>query len=540
MINYADQALFQQDSIAKELSITGSGITITNSNMDGENFAIEEILNSGRELKFGECNAAKLSFSCGYYEQSMVGVSLTAKTTPSGGAAFQFGKYTVVSDEPTADRKWRDVVAYDKLYDVLKFDVAPWYNSYLQTDKTLKQVRDEFFSIFGITQETITLPNDSMVVTKTMDPKTLSGKQVLNAICEINGCFGRIGRNGNFEYVFLDIPKEGLFPANTLYPSNNLYPKAYGFEDRKIAENGTYLSCKYEDYLIQTIDKLTILTAEDDPGVSVGSGNNPYIIQNNFLVFGKEAAELTTIANNIFPHISGIWYRPCVIQAVGNPVLECGDGIMLKTTDDKDIHTIILKRKLKGIQSLRDTITADGAKKRENDPNSTQAQINQTQGSVRQVKADLIEAQTIIAGEIQADRARIGDLEVTRATIQQLNAVDAKIDNLTAIAITTENLSAQSISASQITTGTLDASRITVSNLSASSITSGQMSVERLTDVYGGTAQSRWYEITYVSSGSLTDWVSVRNGANTGTVQVPTGLSLNAHRLYVLKGSPLS
>ena len=546
MINYADQAKFKQDSIVKSLSITGSGVSIGNSNMDGENFSIEEVLNSGRELNFGECNSAKLSFSCGYYNQSIVGVKLTAKTTPDGASsAFQYGKYKVLSDEPTADRKWRDVVAYDELYDVLKFDVAGWWNSYLETDRTLKQVRDSFFSIFNITQDSVTLPNDSVTIHKTDDFKTLSGKSVLYAICQMNGRFGRIGRNGNFQYVKLAVPAEGLFPSNTLYPSDTLYPRAYGFEDNPIADGGKYISCKYEDYLIQVIDKLIIKTAEDDTGVTIGTGNNPYIIQNNFLLFGKNATELTTIGTNIYNEISGVWYRPCVIEAVGNPCLECGDGIRLHTVDGKDIDTIILKRKLKGIQSLKDNYVADGVKKRENDPNSTQAQINQTQGSVRQVKADLIEAQRIIAEEIQADRARIYDLEVTRATIQQLNAVDAKIDNLTAIAITTQNLSSQTISASQITTGTLDASRITVTNLSASSISSGIMSASRIADANGLAQYTGWYNTSLVwdvvTTGTATVYGPVPgHPEQMTTYEVVTGIHPEKHYLAILKGSDVT
>lgn len=471
MISYADQAKFKQDSVVKALSITGSGVSIGNSNMDGENFSIEEVLNSGRELNFGECNSAKLSFSCGYYNKSIVGVKLTAKTTPDGASnAFQYGKYKVLSDEPTADRKWRDVVAYDDLYDVLKFDVAGWWNSYLETDRTLKQIRDSFFSIFNITQDSVTLPNDSVTIHKTDDFKTLSGKSVLYAICQMNGRFGRIGRNGNFQYVKLAVPKEGLFPSNTLYPSNSLYPKAYGFEGNPIASDGKYISCKYEDYLIQVIDKLIIKTAEDDTGVTIGTGNNPYIIQNNFLLFGKNATELTTIGTNIYNEISGVWYRPCVIEAVGNPCLECGDGIRLHTVDGKDIDTIILKRKLKGIQSLKDNYVADGVKKRENDPNSTQAQINQTQGSVRQVKADLIEAERIIAGEIQADRARIGDLEADHVSVADLQATNARVGNLEADHVSVQDLQAvdakfQNLNADNITAGTLSVDRLNINGL---------------------------------------------------------------------------
>lgn len=453
MITYADENLFKQDSVAKELSITGTGISITNSNMDGENFSIEEVLNSGRDLTFGECNAAKLSFSVGYYENSMVGKVLTASTTPSGGAAFQFGKYKVATDEPTADRKWRDVVAYDALYEVLKKDVASWYNTLLpnaNSSCTLKQFRDSFFTAVGITQATVTLPNDSMTVTRTVDPKSMTGKTVLNAVCELNGRFGRIGRNGQFQYVKPDNPASGLFPAEDLYPADDLYPKEYGFESNEIAMHGTYISCKYEDFLTQVIDKLVILKSDDQIGGEAGTGNNVYIIKNNFLLFDKTNTELATIAATIYGEINGIWYRPCVIEAVGNPCLECGDGIRVRTTDGVDIDTIIWKRKIKGIQSLRDSITADGLKTRENDGNTINEQIVQIKGNIRKVEADVVETNLLMAQEIQADRARIGDLEADHVSVSQLNAVDAKFQNL---------------NADNITAGTLSVDRLNINSL---------------------------------------------------------------------------
>ena len=490
MINYQYENLFKQDSVAKELSITGTGISITNSNMDGERFSIEEILNSGRDLNFGECNSAKLSFSVGYYDKSIVGMELTAKTTPSGGTAFQFGKYRVVSDEPTADRKWRDVVAYDALYEILKMNVAGWYNTLLpntNSSVTLKQFRDSFFTLVGITQKSVTLVNDSITITRTVDPKVMTGKTVLNAICQLNGCFGRIGRDGQFEYVFLAVPAEGLFPADDLYPADDLFPEEYGFESNERYEHGTYISCKYEDFLTQVIDKLEIRLSDDSPGVSVGSGENVYIIKNNFLLFDKDSTALTSIANNILGVIGGVWYRPCNVDAVGNPCLECGDGIRINTTDRMVIDTIILKRKIKGIQSLKDNLIADGLEKRENDENTLQEQIVQVKGGIRKVEADLIEAQTIIAGEIQADRARIGDLEVTRATIQQLNAVDAKVDNLTAIAITTQNLSSQTISGNQISGGAISGVSINSLGIDCTSLSTGSI-------VFRGTS-CKWVDI---------------------------------------------
>lgn len=449
MISYSYESLFLQDSIDKQLNITYSGGSITNSQMDGQNFELGEMLNSGSELDIGQCNSSSIKFKVGYYEDSIEGKELTTNITPYGGSAFQIGKYTVISDKPTADRKRKEVIAYDKLYFVLPLDVTNWYHSILPNDNsscTLKQFRDSFFSHIGITQASTNLPNDNMTVRKRLDIKTFTGKQVLYAICQCNGRFGRIGRNGNFQYVGLPKPKTGLYPSTTLYPSSSLYPRDYGYSDNPIFSGGTYIRCKYEDYKAQAIDKLIIRTAEDDIGVTIGTGNNPYIIQNNFLLFGKNSTELTTIGNNIYNAISGVWYIPSTIEAQGDPCLECGDGVRLRTIDGKDIDTIILKRRLKGIQALKDVYTAEGTKTRENNPNSVQAQINQTQGNVRQVKADLIEAQTIIAGEIAADRARIGAIET-----DYLKSTD---------------ISTFSLDASQITTGTLSADRINASSIS--------------------------------------------------------------------------
>lgn len=480
MISYADEDLFLQDSIDKQLNISYTGGSITNAEIDGQNFELNEMLNSGSELDIGQCNSSSIKFRVGYYEDSIEGQELTVTTTPYGGSAFQIGKYTVISDKPTADRKRKEIIAYDQLYPVLPMDVTDWYNTLLPNDsttKTLKQFRDSFFSYVGITQASVTLPNDSMTVKRTLDTKSLSGKQVLYAICQCNGRYGRIGRNGNFQYKGLPKSGTGLFPSTTLYPSDSLYPQAYGYEENPILQGGKYIKCKYEDYAAQAIDKLIIRTAEDDIGVTIGTGNNPYIIQNNFLLFGKSAEDLTTIGTNIYNAISGVWYIPSTIEAQGDPCLECGDGVRLHTVDGKDIDTIILKRKLKGVQALRDQYAAEGTKTRENNINNFQSQINQTQGNVRQVKADLIEAQRIIAGEIAADRARIGAIET-----DYLKSTDISTFSLDASQITTGTLSADRINASSISVDKLDVNTLMANTILNS--TNNDTTTIRVHDLY--------------------------------------------------------
>lgn len=477
MISYANKNLFRNQSVDKTLLLTGTGVSLNNSNIRKEECELEEVLNSENYLNFGECNAHKLTVTVGYYSKSIAGKAITAKITPTGGADLPYGQFTVLSDFPTADKRFRKIVMMDKLYDILKMDVTAWYNNLLpdaDAGVSLHDFRDSFFNYVGVTQDTAHLLNDTMTVRRTIEPNVLTGKTVLNAICQLHGGFGRIGRNGNFQYVSLDVPEEGLFPSNTLYPSDTLYPKAYGFENNKTFENGTYLSCTYENYLTQVIDKVIIKDREGNVAVEVGTGNNPYIID-NFLFYGKSVSNLTTYATRILEKIQGIWFRPAEIEAVAEPWMECGDGIRVHTVDGVDVDTYILSRKIKGIQALFDNISSDCLEKRPNDGNTTSEQISQLKGNENRIEADLIQAKTVIAQEIEADRARIGDLEADHVSVADLQATNARvgnleadhvsvsdlqatnaaINNLSAIAITTQNLSAQTISGNQISGGTI-------------------------------------------------------------------------------------
>lgn len=69
-----------------------------------------------------------------------------------------------------------------------------------------------------------------------------------------------------------------FIPADDLYPRN---PKSTSISKSQ------YISAQYEDYIVRTIDKLQIREKENDIGVIVGDGGNTYVIEGNFLVYGK-------------------------------------------------------------------------------------------------------------------------------------------------------------------------------------------------------------------------------------------------------------
>lgn len=457
-ITYDYENLFYKDSVEKQMTMTYSGGSITNENILEDDFDLEEILNSGEELNFGECNSSSISFTVGYYEEAIVGKKLTTKTTPSGGTSLNIGKYNVVSDKPDDNREFRKIIACDDLYDALKKECLSWYNTILPDDNssvTQKQFRDSLFTFLGITQKTQTLPNDNKTVRRTLNSTSLPGKKILFCLCQANGCFGKVNRSGLFEYVFLEKPGNGLFPSNTLYPSDNLYPQEYGMSKEY---THTYLEggLKYEDYLVQVIDKLVITNSKGDIQVTVGTGNNPYIISDNFLLFDRTDQDLTSIAENIYDKISGIWYRPARVKSVGNPCIETGDALRLYASNGKQIDLYVLRRKLTGVQVLFDEYEAKGYQKRANNNNSISAQLTQTRQDIRRIEADYVKTTTLEANYITANQistnyatitslnavdARVGSLEADHVTVNQLNAVDAKFNNLNADNITAGTIS---------------------------------------------------------------------------------------------------
>lgn len=380
--------LFNQSGIPKRLIISFPNLSVTLRNEDivSESMEISESLCSGTELRFGSCEASVFKLRIIGNVIPLIGETFTVSMYVGDIAEpVMLGTYKVTSDKPTADRKYRDIVAHDAMYDIIKADVAAWYNGILPEEDsttTLRAFRDSFMEHFGIDQEEITLPNDEMVVERTIEPEVISGKNVLTAICEINGCFGHIGRNGKMQYVFLPEIVTGLYPMDELYPADDLFPRDAGGTE-KISQH-TYISCKYEDYTTKRIGKLQIRQEENDIGCIIGEGENCYIVQDNFLVYGKDAAGLQAIGQKLFDIISVLWYRPATVKAIGNPCLEVGAGIRVRTQYEI-VETYILERTLKGIHALSDSYEAQGAEVYSENVNGTNKDILQLKGKTNKL-----------------------------------------------------------------------------------------------------------------------------------------------------------
>lgn len=351
------------------ISVVGTNQKIDNSMLEIGTFALEESLCSESELKFGACEANCVKFTARNTAENIIGKTISIEETIDGDSQnpMPYGVFKVASDVPTSDRTKRQITAYDAMYDIINADVKAWYAG-LSFPMTLKQFRNSFFAHLGIAQVETSLINDSMTVNKTIvatqtddssvvtEESSISGKTVVTAICEINGCFGNINREGKFEYVFLKAITSALYPAEDLFPSDNLFPSDANTESM----TGHYITFDYEDFQSKAITQLEIKTSEDNAGAIVGTSGNNYSITGNFLVSDKTGAELEQIANNLLPIMKQAVYTPIKsCTCVGNPCLTLGEPIRFNTTREI-LETYLLQRTLTGVQSKRDSISAQG------------------------------------------------------------------------------------------------------------------------------------------------------------------------------------
>lgn len=371
MINSSLKEKYWDSSTDKQMviSVVGTNQKIDNSMLEIGTFALEESLCSESELKFGACEANCVKFTARNTAGNIIGKTISIEETIDGDSQnpMPYGVFKVASDVPTADRTKRQITAYDAMYDIINTDVKSWYAG-LSFPMTLKQFRDSFFAHLGIAQVETNLVNDSMTVNKTIvatqtddssavtEESSISGKTVVTAICEINGCFGNINRNGKFEYVFLKAITSALYPRDDLFPADNVFPSDANTESM----TGHYITFDYEDFQSKAITQLEIKSSEDNAGAIVGTAGNNYSITGNFLVSDKTGAELEQIANNLLPIMAQAEYTPIKsCTCVGNPCLTLGEPIRFNTTREI-VETYLLQRTLTGVQSKRDSISAQG------------------------------------------------------------------------------------------------------------------------------------------------------------------------------------
>lgn len=357
-----EKQLYDQFNI-REITISfGNGVTIGNDSIANEAMTFEEMICENSSIKFGSCNASSFSVEVKDTEHTFKSETLDATMT-TGDFTRNIGKFKVYSDNKTDDKTRRKIVAYDAIYEAKNKDVADWYLG-LVFPMTLKAFRDSFFKYLGITQVDATLVNDDMTVEKTLSPTTMSALTVMEAICEINACFGHINSDGEFEYINL-FERMGKAKDDAFSPCSIEYKMG---------------SLKYEEFQCKHITQVTIRQEDNDIGCTVGEDGNTYVIQGNFLCYGKVESELAPIAENFMSEAYFYEYTPASVSTRGRPYMELGDFVKAVAQNGDTVVFPILRRSMSGIIALMDKYESKGTERLDEKKYTLSEQVQQIKG----------------------------------------------------------------------------------------------------------------------------------------------------------------
>lgn len=354
-------------------------LTIENDEIYAESMKLKESIIEKTNIEFVGCIASNFKVQVNGIQADLKGkrIEVSIYTTETESEPIKLFNGIVDSAMQQSNKRIKEITAYDRLYTQGNIDLAAWYNS-LTFPITIKDFRDSLFTYIGIEQEEIKLPNDNVSIDKKYDPKTLKARNVIKAICQINGAFGIINRNDKFEYrILADLSATYAYPSVTLFPSNTLYPANPNVAESVVKKEietesfSFYKTVNYEEFEVKPVDKLTIRQSEQDAGVSYGNGTNNYIIQGNMFTLGKSNSELLAMAQAVYKNVRGIYYYPYKSNNNGLPYIECGlDAVSYqmynfypesaRASSKTTRNFYVFSREMSGIQNLRDSYSAQG------------------------------------------------------------------------------------------------------------------------------------------------------------------------------------
>jgi hypothetical protein len=489
-ISEAEKDLYRSDGVNKEVVITvpGMSITIDNEDLIKESVTLTERIESEKELSFKGCCASIFSFEVAHFSQDIRGQYIEATIRADGGVTLPlFSGYVDSQNNTNHEDYVSKITAIDALKPVLDRDVTAWYNA-LSFPITIKNMRDSFFTLVGMSQETVFLVNDGLQVTKSVDDPIITGATILKSICQLNGRFGIYGRDKKFHYRRLGSVDAGLFPSDMTFPSTETFP-AEPNANEQILKN-SYMSVDYQPYDTMKVSKVVIIG--QDGSIKGQNGNDTkdsFYIADNKLAWGLVNANLA--ATNILSEIVDVGFTPTKLQCKGLPYLECGD-IILANTRINAISSYILERTLSGIQALTDSLVGDiseirkpyqmttqtaiavnevsastaqsTAESAQSSASAAQSSANTAQGTANTARGEAQNAQGTANNAIQ----RVGAIEADYVKTASISAVNGRIDNLSSTVATINRLYVNSAQCNTIASNAITTKLATLQALAVS------------------------------------------------------------------------
>ena len=418
MINYAYQNLFYKSHQTKDILIVDSGATVTpvsgeaptvtgatieihTEDIESENFRLDECLCSEDNLKFGLCESAKVEFRI----KNKADIPNLKDTEYSGflniymyfngdsDTLFQIGQYECDKDDYTNNRKLRDVVLYDALYNLNNLDITPWYNNYFNTypeSSVYRQIvwviADLFNWIQGnapydgtdeVSKASPQLPieldlefylcNGAFAINKTIESDIVTFNFFMEGLLEFNGSFGHITREGKFKIITME-----WYSADPV---------------REVTDDFRIPPTNYDDVATWGIGQIKVYDQNNSKKFTVRNTTkkypSTYVFVDPWILADRESGDSTVqeALERLQWVIYHLNYTPNETQCSGDLCVEVGDRINIvfgnpAPEDTKSrLRSYVLERHFSGFGSMKDTYTAKGNKKQRGERQRREAPI---------------------------------------------------------------------------------------------------------------------------------------------------------------------
>jgi len=363
MYDYANKDLFYVDGINKQYLISTlteteeESVVLTNDDIDENNFELRQAIMTSNPITFQNCMSDYIKFVTHNTEAVLMNspIAVFEILNYDTDNPIPIGIYTVKSDNMSIDGRSREIIAYDQMYDIIQADVTAWYNS-LSFPISVKDYRDSFFSEFAIQQEDVALINDDIQLPRQFSENDeISGDTIIKGLAELNGTFIHMTKRGTVDYIYLDrynIYDETRYPGLTTFPGSKTFPglgytgvyqtmyKSYYKEDTIVW--GNYTSAPADGIQIRNETGDIVYQTNE-------AAENPYTIINNYTCYYLTGAQYATIADRLLTKLKALTYTPFEGEFMGNPCLEVGDRVLVKTRTDQEFLSYVFSKSTSGI-----------------------------------------------------------------------------------------------------------------------------------------------------------------------------------------------
>lgn len=176
-----------------------------------------------------------------------------------------------------------------------------------------------------------------------------NSREDMEAVLELMGYFGKVGRDGKFSLISLTDKFEnisdviGVSSYSTLWYDDDM-TKPYG-----------RITCSYKQADgVNYYSYYDIVENFNTTDFKIYDISNNALINNN--VYTEE--EITAIFEEMAEHMVNVSYMPFELDLIGRPDLESGDVIAISVNNGITITSLIMQRSLNGIMTLEDDMNA--------------------------------------------------------------------------------------------------------------------------------------------------------------------------------------